>query len=122
MIDFGDEKPDPNLADGEAALDLQMAMPIIYPQSVELYQTHDNFDGSDTHYGFLNQWLDALDGSYCSYEGADDPTIDDSSPGEMCGEFKPTNVIFISYGLTEVLFPNKYNQVCQLHPQAQKGH
>ncbi len=110
LIDWGSTKPNPNNAEGEAALDFQVSIPIIYPQSTEVYQAKDNFDGS-SHLGFLNQWLDAIDGSYCTYEGGDDPSVDGTTRNEMCGSFTPTNVISFSYGLTEEAWPTKYLQV-----------
>ncbi|KAH8895210.1 putative alkaline serine protease AorO [Thozetella sp. PMI_491] len=101
--------PNPNNAEGEAALDFQVSIPIIYPQSTELYQSHDNYDGS-SHLGFLDQWLDAIDGSFCTYEGGDPTSVDGTTPNEMCGTFTPTHVISISYGLTEADWPTSYLQ------------
>ncbi len=102
--------PNPNNAEGEAALDFQVSIPVIYPQSTEVYQAHDNFDGS-SHLGFLDQWLDAIDGSFCTYEGGDNPNVDGTTPNEMCGTFTPTHVISLSYGLTEADWPTSYLQV-----------
>lgn len=111
LIDWNGQKPDPNGAVGEAALDFDMAIPLIYPQGTELYQTKTQFDGN-THVGIFNQWLDAIDGSYCTSsshgETGDDPTIDGTTKNEMCGKFKPANVISVSYGLAEVTWPANY--------------
>jgi tripeptidyl-peptidase-1 len=77
----------------------------------------------------FNNFLDALDGSYCNFEGGDDPTQDaiypDTQPGgftgmsppllasspaqqdnsfsgkEQCGTTKPTHVISTSYAYNE---------------------
>ena len=102
--------PDPGLAEGEAALDFQVSIPIIYPQSTKVYQAHDNYDGS-AHLGFLDQWLDGIDGSFCTYEGGDDAKVDGTTPNEMCGTFTPAKVISVSYGLAESYWPTSYLQV-----------
>lgn len=104
-------RPDPNLAYGEAALDLQIAMPIIYPQRLELYQAHNDVRQFTWLSGFLSPWLDAIDGTYCNYDGGDDPAIDGDNPDKSCGDFKPTNVISVSYGLDEFAWSTKYNKV-----------
>ncbi|KAF8827946.1 hypothetical protein HHX47_DHR4001018 [Lentinula edodes] len=58
----------------------------------------------------FNNFLDALDGSYCTYEGGDDPTVDaiypDTQAGgydgpSACGTTKPAAVISTSYGYNE---------------------
>ena len=58
----------------------------------------------------FNNFLDAIDGAYCTFDGGDDPTQDriypDPSKGgydgpEYCGTAKPTNVISISYAYNE---------------------
>lgn len=92
-----------------------MSIPVIYPQTTELYQSHDNFDG-DKHLGFLNQFLDAVDGSYTTSGGGDDPNVDGTTPNEASGTFKPANVISFSYGLTENLWPVSYLEVCIAWP------
>lgn len=111
LIDWGNDSPDASQAQGEAALDFDVSYPVIYPQTIELYQTHSNFDGQ-THLGFLNQFLDAVDGIYCTSGGGDDPTVDGKTPNEACGTFKPANVISFSYGLTENAWPTNYLKVC----------
>ncbi|KAH8679313.1 putative alkaline serine protease AorO [Ilyonectria robusta] len=114
LIDWGTSKPDPSQAEGEAALDFDVALPIIYPQGTELYQANSNFESDSTvqHLGFINQFLDAVDGSYCTYsshgETGDDPNVDGVTPNEQCGTFKPANVISFSYGLAESYYPANY--------------
>lgn len=58
----------------------------------------------------FNNLLDALDASYCTFKGGDDPTQDgiypDPLPGgfdqpESCGIVKPANVISTSYASDE---------------------
>jgi len=53
---------------GESDLDLEYAMALVNPQTVTLLQTGDLVEGA----GFDN-WLDAVDGSFCTFEGGDDP-------------------------------------------------
>jgi len=44
-------------------------MGLTAPQPITLLQTGDIVEGA----GFDN-WLDAVDGSFCTFEGGDDPT------------------------------------------------
>lgn len=53
---------------GESDLDLEYAMTLTNPQPVLLLQTGDLVEGA----GFDN-WLDAIDASFCTFEGGDDP-------------------------------------------------
>ncbi|KAE8131084.1 peptidase S8/S53 domain-containing protein [Aspergillus pseudotamarii] len=117
----GAEAPVPvGEAGGESDLDFELAYPIVHPQSITLYQTDDANWASNTT-GFLNTFLDALDGSYCTYcaygECGNDPSLDPVYPDDggydgklMCGVFKPTNVISVSYGEQEVDLPANYQQ------------
>ncbi|KAE8153802.1 peptidase S8/S53 domain-containing protein [Aspergillus avenaceus] len=119
----GAEAPVPvENAGGESDLDFQLAYPLVHPQTITLYQTDDaNWSYNTT--GFLNTFLDALDGSYCTYcaygECGNDPSLDpiypDTDPDGydgklMCGAFKPTNVISVSYGMQEYDLPESYQQ------------
>lgn len=80
-------------------------MALVYPQQVTVYQTGDAIEGAS-----FNNFLDALDASYCTFEGGDDPIEDgiypDSQGGyqgpEDCGTIKAANVISTSYGFNEV--------------------
>ncbi|KAI9657739.1 MAG: hypothetical protein M1821_002915 [Bathelium mastoideum] len=90
---------------GESDLDLEYALTLVYPQPVTLYQVGDLVEGAS-----FNTFLDAIDGSYCSYEGGDDPSQDPVYPDtfaggykgpENCGGFAATNVISTSYGYNE---------------------
>lgn len=58
----------------------------------------------------FNNFLDALDASYCTFEGGDDPTEDEIYPDEAAGGFKgpeacgtvtPASVISTSYYYSE---------------------
>lgn len=90
---------------GESDLDLEYAMALAFPQEVTLYQVGDLVEG-----GSFNNFLDALDASYCTFDGGDDPTADatfpDPRPGgfkgpENCGGFTATKVISTSYSHNE---------------------
>jgi len=90
---------------GESDLDLEYGMSLTNPQPVQLLQTGDIVEGA----GFDN-WLDAVDGSYCTFEGGDDPTQDgiypDPLPGgfkgpESCGIIAPPHTVSISYSQDE---------------------
>ncbi|KAK5685829.1 hypothetical protein LTS10_001942 [Elasticomyces elasticus] len=111
-------------AGGESNLDFMLAIPIIYPQTTTLYQTDDLYyaeGGNGTTGGIFNTFLDAIDGSYCTYsaygETGDDAVLDPTYPDpngyqgqRMCGVYKPTNVISISYGEQEQDLPAYYQQ------------
>lgn len=81
-------------------MDLEYAFALTNPQPLTLLQTGDipegafsvimsqtprvrNVDGPDV-YRFIgasfNNWLDAVDASFCTFEGGDDPT-------QVCTEF-----------------------------------
>lgn len=97
---------------GEELLDLQMAYPIVWPQKVTVFQTNYNNGG-----GLLNDFLDAVDASYCKYDGGDDPEFDPKFPifggwqgPAMCGTYKVTNVVSISFALDESSLSRHYVQ------------
>ncbi|KAL9110497.1 MAG: hypothetical protein Q9227_005041 [Pyrenula ochraceoflavens] len=54
---------------GESDLDLEYAIALVYPQKVTLYQVGDLQQGAS-----FNNFLDALDASYCTSGGGDSPT------------------------------------------------
>ncbi|EGO26352.1 hypothetical protein SERLADRAFT_463329 [Serpula lacrymans var. lacrymans S7.9] len=91
---------------GESNLDLQYGMTLVTSkQNVTMYQVGDINIGAS-----FNNFLDAIDGSYCTFEGGDDPSQDsmypDTQPGgydkpQDCGTVKPANVITTSYGYNE---------------------
>ncbi|KAK2629774.1 hypothetical protein QTJ16_000594 [Diplocarpon rosae] len=99
---------------GESALDLEFAMALVAPQQVTVYQVGDIVSGAS-----FNNFLDAIDGSYCTFAGGDskDPSIDGQYPSnqpggfqgsETCGSFQSTNVISTSYGSNEADLSDKY--------------
>jgi tripeptidyl-peptidase I len=86
-------------------LDLEYAMALVNPQPVTLYQAGDNQEGAS-----FNNFLDALDGTFCTSDGGDDPSQDavypDTAPGgyngtEDCGGTAAAYVISSSYGYNE---------------------
>lgn len=94
---------------GESNLDLCYAIGLVHPQPVTLYQVGD---GDPSRGASNNNFLDAIDGSYCTYDGGDDPDWDaqyphdPSTPGAYlgeneCGTHNVTNVISVSYGSNE---------------------
>ncbi|KAK8091487.1 hypothetical protein PG997_001848 [Apiospora hydei] len=118
----------PILAPGsESALDFDASWPLIWPQKTVLYQVDDEYyESSGNFSGFWNTFLDAIDGSYCTYsaygetgdcteERCRDPSYPDPNPGGykgqlQCGVYKPTNVVSISYGGSEYSWPDYYMQ------------
>ncbi|KAF8265790.1 subtilisin-like protein [Lactarius quietus] len=90
---------------GESDLDLEYAMVLTNPQPITLLQTGDGVQSAS-----FDNWLDAVDGIYCTFEGGDDPDEDgvypDPLPGgfngsESCGITKPPFVVSVSYGQDE---------------------
>lgn len=81
----GGVAPAPRYAGAESSLDLQLAYPIVYPQGVVVYQVDDAvYANSFAKEGLFNNFLDAIDGSYCSYsymgETGNNPAYDPSYP------------------------------------------
>lgn len=66
----------------------------------------------------FNNFLDGIDGSYCTFQGGDDPDYDGIYPNPLrggykkqdCGIFTPASVISTSYGYNEVDLPPSYEQ------------
>ncbi|KAI4161597.1 MAG: hypothetical protein LQ342_004738 [Letrouitia transgressa] len=100
---------------GESDLDLEYAMALINPQKTTLYQVGDQIEGAS-----FNDFLDALDGSYCA---GDDPLQDATYPDPFnvgdpgsyqgpknCGGFSATKVISTSYGYNEADLTAAYEQ------------
>lgn len=79
---------------GEANLDYEMAVPIIYPQGTVNFEVGT----TSTSQSFLDPLLEAIDSSYCS-DGGD------------CGIYKAPNVISISYGDDEADYTTKFLEV-----------
>ncbi|EJU00428.1 subtilisin-like protein [Dacryopinax primogenitus] len=99
---------------GESDLDLQYAMALVYPLNPTLFQAGDIVEGAS-----FNNFLDAIDGTYCTYEGGDDPTQDGVYPDpngggyegtENCGTYAPTYVLSTSYAYNEADLTPFYEQ------------
>ncbi|KAJ6014201.1 hypothetical protein N7540_008792 [Penicillium herquei] len=103
-------------AGAESDLDFQISYPIIWPQNSILFQTDDMvYEDNYTFRGFLNTFLDAIDGSYCNETSPLDPSYPDPQPGGykgslQCGIYDPPNVISISYGSAEADLPIAYQR------------
>lgn len=114
----------------ESLLDMSIILPLVYPQQTILFQV-DDLTALESSSGFGDTFLGALDASYCTFEGGDNPTLDPQHPDtaqapgaangtgitwpekEMCGAYKPTNVISVSNGLGENTFSFFYeNRQC----------
>ncbi|KAK3680269.1 hypothetical protein LTR78_000647 [Recurvomyces mirabilis] len=101
----------------ESALDFQVSYSIVYPQGIRLYQNGDSVNVDST--GTFNIFLDALDASYCTYEGGDQPYIDPAYPDPneggytgplQCGGAPMSNVFSVSYGQIEGALPRFYQE------------
>jgi tripeptidyl-peptidase-1 len=101
----------------ESALDFQTAYSIIWPQQTRLYQSGDSVNVDSV--GTFNIFLDALDGSYCTYQGGDQPYVDPAYPDPneggytgplQCGGAPVSNVISVSYGQIEGALPQFYQE------------
>ncbi|TDZ38617.1 Aorsin [Colletotrichum spinosum] len=90
---------------GESALDLQFAMTLIHPQQTTLYQVGDLNQGAS-----FNNFLDAIDGTYCTFQGggSKDPNVDGQYGNKVCGSVPLVNVISTSYGFNEADLGRKY--------------
>lgn len=101
----------------ESALDFQTSYSIIWPQGVRLYQNGDGINVDSV--GTFNIFLDALDGSYCTYKGGDEPYVDPAYPDPneggytgplQCGGAPVSNVFSVSYGQIEGALPRFYQE------------
>lgn len=81
---------------GEADLDYEMAVPIIYPQGTVNYEVGSDANSFEE---LVDDFLQALDGSFCNDDGGE------------CGTQKATNVISISYGDDEVDYTSSFLNV-----------
>jgi tripeptidyl-peptidase-1 len=90
-------------------------MSLVDPIPVTLYQVGDPYESAS-----FNNFLDALDASYCQFQGGDDPSQDAVYPDtnftqgykgpEDCGGFYTTKVISTSYGYNEADLTPFYEQ------------
>lgn len=105
----------------ESALDFDTMYSIVYPQKVRLYQMGDGVNIDSV--GTFNIFLDALDESYCTYLGGDQPYIDPAYPDPneggytgplQCGGAPNSSVYSFSYNQIEASLPVSY-QTRQCH-------
>ncbi|KAH8990678.1 subtilisin-like protein [Lactarius hatsudake] len=98
--------------DTESDLDLEYAMVLTNPQPITLLQTGDIMESA-----WIDNWLDAVDRSFCTFQGGDDPDQDgiypDPLPGgfdhpESCGIIKPPHVVSVSYAQDEGTATHRY--------------
>lgn len=75
---------------GESDLDLEYAMGLTNPLNITLLQTGDLVEGA----GFDN-WLDAVDASFCTFDGGDVPGQDGIYPDDEPGGFNRAS--YLSY-------------------------
>ncbi|KAI9435149.1 subtilisin-like protein [Lactarius indigo] len=96
----------------ESDLDLEYAMVLTNPQPVTLLQAGDLVEGA-----WADNWLDAVDKTFCTFQGGDNPDQDgiypDPLPGgfnqsESCGIIKSPYVVSISYGQDEGTATHRY--------------
>jgi len=101
----------------ESALDFQSAYSIIWPQNTRQYQVGDSVNVDSV--GTFNIFLDALDASYCTYQGGDQPYVDPAYPDPneggytgplQCGGAPVSKVISFSYGQIEAALPRFYQE------------
>jgi tripeptidyl-peptidase-1 len=84
----------------ESDLDFQISYPIIWPQNSILFQTDDDVYEADYVFeGFFNTFLDAIDGSYCSFVDPLDPPYPDPARGGFkgaleCGLYTPVSTFW----------------------------
>ncbi|PCH35493.1 subtilisin-like protein [Wolfiporia cocos MD-104 SS10] len=99
---------------GESNLDLEYSMTLVgLNQKVQLYQAGDDVEGAS-----FNNLLDALDASYCTFEGGDDPEFDSIYPDpyggyegpEACGTVTPAYVMSTSYSYNEADLTPAYEE------------
>jgi tripeptidyl-peptidase-1 len=110
---------------GESDIDLDLSISLIYPQTVTVYQVDDlpNASGETGKAGYLNSFLDSIDGSYCNYTAfgitGNTPSLDPVYPDPLtggfkgnleCGTYKLTRVVSISYGEAEDDLPKAYTE------------
>jgi tripeptidyl-peptidase-1 len=124
---------------GESDIDIELSYSLVYPQKVTVYQVDDlpNSSGETNKAGFLNTFLDSIDGSYCNYTAygitGDSPSIDAIYPDSLsggfggnleCGIYQLTPVVSISYGEAEIDFPKRYleRQCSEIMKLGLQGH
>ncbi|KAF5310892.1 hypothetical protein D9619_008189 [Psilocybe cf. subviscida] len=95
------------------------------PQSVQFLTIGNQQTGS---FFSINEWLDAVDGSYCTSDGGNDlafnPQLPNPFPGgfnnHSCGTVKVPNIISVSQAVEEITYTDFYKQ-CQCNEFVKLG-
>ncbi|KAG6810219.1 hypothetical protein H0H92_012845 [Tricholoma furcatifolium] len=112
-IDGGSLEQDANTDGGEAGWILQYTMTLVQPQPVQLLQIGNSLI---PEFRTANEWLDAVDASYCTAKGGDDITYDPTLPNPLpggynahsCGTVTAPYVVSNSQADYEHRFPQFY--------------
>ncbi|KAF7976406.1 hypothetical protein HWV62_6805 [Athelia sp. TMB] len=86
----------------ESDLDIQYASVLVAPLTLTLLEVGN---------GGFDDWLDAVDGSFCTFEGGDEASEGDSTlpkSKQTCGVVSPPYVVSTSWGGPEVELTGKY--------------
>ncbi|KAF7318745.1 Peptidase S53 domain-containing protein [Mycena chlorophos] len=94
----------------ESSFDISYAMALTTPQTVQVLQTGDTIEN-----GTFENYLDAIDGSFCTFDGGDDPSpigvYPDPAPGgyhaQDCGTISAPYVVTVSYSEDEASVTEK---------------
>ncbi|KAJ4150043.1 hypothetical protein LMH87_010810 [Akanthomyces muscarius] len=78
----------------ESDLDMQIAQPLIFPQTITNYQVRYTYDNKTNFNYIFNDFLDVFSGPFCKDNG-------DESSGKQCNELPIPHVISISWGVAE---------------------
>ncbi|KAJ3482728.1 hypothetical protein NLG97_g7489 [Lecanicillium saksenae] len=94
-VDNGTAPSQPGQAGPESMLDLEIVVPLIYPQNTTVYQ-YDPQDPPEGHNWneVFNCFLDSLQGPFCKDDGAE-------GSGKDCNKYKIPNVLSVSWGDVE---------------------
>lgn len=106
---------DPSSSVGEDDWIFEYAMTLAAPQPVQFLNVGSQQTGQ---FFSLNEWLDAVDGSYCTSDGGDDFTFDPQLPNPLpggfkdhsCGTVKAPNVVSNSQAVDEHAYTAFYRQ------------
>ncbi|KAF7976404.1 hypothetical protein HWV62_6801 [Athelia sp. TMB] len=102
-IDGGKLVSDPTSVDhDESDLDIQYASALVAPLTLTLLEVGN---------GGFDDWLDAVDGSFCTFDGGDEENEGDSSlpvNAQTCGVVSPPYVVSVSWGGPEAELTGKY--------------
>ncbi|KAF8155864.1 subtilisin-like protein [Crassisporium funariophilum] len=112
-INGGSIALDPASDVGEDGWILQYAMTLVQSQPVQFLQV-----GNQQIATSFNEWLDAVDGSYCTSDGGDDFSFDPQLPNPFpggfndhsCGTATPPNVVSNSQAIHEISYSKFYRE------------